>query len=81
MRVLDRLFIRRRLPRFGDIPDRARGRLDTACRDLAEAEDRMAERLGLADAPRLLLVDEEEAVVVEPAQRGTIAAVAQRRKP
>ena len=70
MRLFDRLFTRRRQqPRFADLSDRARGRLAVACRELTDAEDWMAEQLGLGRPPGLLLVDEEEAVVLSPRDR------------
>lgn len=79
MSLLARLFTRRRrLPRFADLPDAVRSRLDDACHELTEAEDRMAARLQLAVVPRLLLVDEEEAVVVTPRERADISAAADR---
>lgn len=79
MRLLDRFFTRRRqLPRFADLSESAHRRLNGACRELGDAEDRMAAHLGLAEPPRLLLVDEEEAVVITPEQRGEISAVAAR---
>lgn len=70
MGILDRLLTRRRrMPRFTLLAPRIRGRLVPVCRELSEAEDEVAARLGLAQPPRLLLVDEEEAVVVTPDER------------
>lgn len=81
MRLFDGLLTRRRqLPRYTDVPEGARRRLDRACRELTQAEDRMAARLGIAAPPRLLLVDEEEAVVITPDERKDISAVAARRQ-
>ncbi|TFZ03423.1 hypothetical protein [Ramlibacter rhizophilus] len=76
---LDRLFTRRRLPRFADVSDGTRLRLAGACQELGEDEDRVAARLGLASPPRLLLVDEETAVIILPEQREEIAGLAKRR--
>jgi hypothetical protein len=73
MRLLDGLFTRRRrLPRLDDVSVTVRRRLEGACRELTEAEDRMAAELGIADQPRLLLIDEEEAVVIGPDRRAVI---------
>lgn len=81
MRAIERFFTRRRrLPRFDDVSDSARRRLNDACRELSDAEDRMAALLHLPNPPRLLLVDEEEAVVITPEQRDEIAAVAARSR-
>ena len=74
MRLLDRLFTRRRrLPEFGGLSGGVRRRLTRACRDLAEAEDRVAARLGLPSPPRLLLVDEETAVILDVDERDDVA--------
>ena len=74
MRLLDRLFTRRRrLPEFAGLSGGVRRRLAGACRELTEAEDRVAARLGLASPPRLLLVDEETAVILAVDERGEIA--------
>lgn len=70
MRILDRLFTRRRhLPEFAGLQDGVRRRLTGACLELTEAEDRLAARLGLASPPRLLLVDEETAVILDAGER------------
>ena len=70
MRFFDRLLTRRReQPRFATLSPRVRRRLALACRELTEAEEAIAERLGLPAPPRLLFVDEEEAVIVSPCDR------------
>lgn len=40
---------------------------------MSDTEDRVAARLGLASPPRLLLVDEETAVILAVDERGEIA--------
>lgn len=70
MGILDRLLTRRRrMPRFATLAPRIRRRLAIVCGELSEAEEDMAARLGLPQAPRLLLVDEEAAVVLTPGER------------
>jgi ABC-type branched-subunit amino acid transport system ATPase component len=70
MGILDRLLTRRRrMPHFAALAPRVRRRLNTVCAELSEAEEEMAASLGLTQPPRLLLVDEEEAVVLTPDQR------------
>lgn len=70
MGIVDSLLTRRRrMPRFALLAPRIRRRLTLVCRELSEAEDEVAARLGLARPPRLLLVDEETAVVVTPDER------------
>lgn len=70
MRLFDPLLTRRhKQPRVVSQTPRARRRLALACRELTEAEDGIAERLGLAAPPRLLIVDEEGAVIVTPRER------------
>lgn len=70
MGILDRLLTRRRrMPRFALLAPRIRRRLGPVCRELSEAEDEVAARLGLPQPPRLLLVDEEEAVILTPDER------------
>lgn len=65
MALLDKLFTRRRgVPRFSALPQRTRQRLAAACHDLTRAENNMAEKVGLDTPPRLMLVDEEEAVII-----------------
>ena len=73
MRILEVLLVRRRgLPRFDRLPPRVQRRLALAGRELSDAEAEMASKLGLAHLPRLLMVDEEEAVVISPADRAGI---------
>lgn len=70
MGILDSLLTRRRrMPRFALLAPRIRRRLGLVCRELSEAEEELAAHLGLPRPPRLLLVDEEEAVVVMPDER------------
>lgn len=69
MGILDNLLTRhRRMPRFAALSPRIRRRLNIVCRELSEAEEELAARLGLPP-PRLLLVDEEEAVILTPGER------------
>jgi len=73
MGMLDKLFTRRRrLPCFAALAPRIRRRLAPVCRELGDAEQDIARHLGLPQPPRLLLVDEEEAVILTPAERGEI---------
>jgi hypothetical protein len=46
-----------------------RRRLVLACRELSDAEEGVAKRLALPTPPRLLMVDEENAVIVTPRDR------------
>ena len=70
MRLSEKLFTRRRnLPRFAALPPRTRHRLALACEELTQAENDMARRLGLATPPRLVIVDEEEAVILLASDR------------
>lgn len=70
MGILDRLLTRRRrMPLFATLAPRIRRRLNVVCRELSDAEEEIAARLGLPQPPRLLLVDEEEAVVLTPGER------------
>ena len=74
MRILDKLLTRRRdQPRFSALAPRVRHRLALACRELDDAEQALATRLGLPRPPRLLMVDEEEAVVLTPSDRAEIS--------
>lgn len=70
MRLFDRMFTRCR-PRPGSftLSDSTGRRLAPACRELIEAEERMARHMGLPTAPRLLLIDEEAAVILSPGER------------
>lgn len=73
MGFLDKLLTRRQgLPRFTGLTPRVRRRLVPACRELSEAEQELAERLDLPHPPRLLLVDEEEAIILTPDERAEI---------
>ena len=70
MRFIERLFTRRRTQRrFGDLEPRTRERLRRAICELSSAELSVAARLGLPEPPRLLMVDEETAVVLLPEDR------------
>jgi hypothetical protein len=63
--LLDAIFTRRRqVPRFSALPRRTRQRLSVACDDLTTTENEIARDLGLDTPPRLMLVDEEEAVLL-----------------
>jgi hypothetical protein len=74
MRILDKLLTRRRdQPRFSALAPHVRHRLALACRELGDAEQELATRLGLPQPPRLLLVDEEEAVILTPGDRAGIS--------
>jgi ABC-type branched-subunit amino acid transport system ATPase component len=74
MRLLDKLFTRRRgQPSFSTLAPRVRRRLTHACRELGDAEQALATRLGLPQSPRLLMVDEEEAVIITPSERAEIS--------
>ena len=63
---------RRRLPSFAALAPRVRRRLVPACRELADAEQQLAAHLGLPQPPRLLLIDEEEAVILTPGERAEV---------
>ncbi|WP_126174126.1 hypothetical protein [Altericroceibacterium xinjiangense] len=70
MAFLDKFFVRRQgLPRFSALPQRVRQRLALAARELADAEAEMADQLGLSQPPRLLMIDEEEAVILSGPDR------------
>lgn len=60
------------MPRFDGLAPRIQGRLVPVCQELSDAEDELATCLGLPQAPRLLLVDEEEAVILTPEERAGI---------
>ena len=73
MSFLEQLMIRRRgSRRFSTVPPRIRHRLAFASRELTQSEDEIARQLGLAEPPRLLMVDEEEAVILTPEDRKEI---------
>ena len=70
MASLKRMLMRRHdQRRFTDLKPRVRHRLALASRELAEAEESIAAALRLSRPPRLLMIDEEEAVVVLPNDR------------
>jgi len=70
MRFIDKWLIRRRgVRRFSTLSPQVRHRLALACRELSEAEQEIAARLDLPQPPRLLIVDEEEAVILTPSDR------------
>ncbi|MFC0252360.1 hypothetical protein [Massilia consociata] len=74
MGILDKLLTRRRrMPRFETLTPEVRRRLILVCRELNEAEEELAARLDLPQPPRLLLVDEEEAVILTPGERAETA--------
>lgn len=73
MRVLQRLLVRRYDQRqFADLDPRICRRLALAARELRDSEEAIAAAVGLAEPPRLLMIDEEEAVVVLPSDRETL---------
>jgi hypothetical protein len=75
MGFLRRLLVRRQShPRFSALPLRVRKRLALACQELSEAEAELAQRIGLPEPPRLLLIDEEQAAIIVPDERGASAA-------
>lgn len=81
MGLLGKMLIRRRhMPRVSDIPVRVLQRMTLACRELSEAEASIARRLGLSEPPRLLLIDEEEALIVTPADRDNLVGEDRSRK-
>ena len=74
MALLERFLVRRQgLPRFSALPHHVRRRLAFACQELTDAEAEMAEQLGLARPPRLLMVDEEEAVILFEPDRAELS--------
>lgn len=58
------------MPTFAALAPPVRRRLGPVCRELSDAEQELSDYLGLPRPPRLLLVDEEEAVIVTPEERG-----------
>lgn len=73
MHFWDRLVTRRRgSPRFSTLSARVRRRLSVACHELTETEEEVARQLGLPEPPRLLMIDEEEAVMLTPNDRAEI---------
>jgi hypothetical protein len=74
IRILEKLLTRRRdQPRFSALPRRVQQRLALACQELSDAEQALAARLDLPQPPRLLMVDEEEAVILTPSDRAKIS--------
>lgn len=74
MRILDKLLTRRRdQPRFSALAPHVQRRLTLASRELGDVEQALALRLGLPKPPRLLMVDEEEAVILTPGDRANIS--------
>ena len=70
MGIIDKLLTRRRrLPSFAALAPRIRRRLAPVCKELSDAEQDVADYLGLSRPPRLLLVDEENAVILTPEER------------
>lgn len=70
MGIFDRLLTRRRHAAcFAELAPRVRCRLGPVCQELGEAEQALAARLGLPRPARLLLVDEEAAVILTPDER------------
>ena len=70
MRFLDAFFTRSaRRPQRSALPRSVRRRLAQSCADLTQEENALAERFGLPMPPRLLIVDEEEAVIITYANR------------
>ena len=73
MRFLERMLTRRNHQRaFADLKPKVRERLTLAARELAGAEEEIAAAMGLPEPPRLLLIDEEEAVVLLPGDRSQL---------
>lgn len=73
MKWLDRLFMRQRAhPRADRLPEDSRRRLRYACRELTESERQTARTLALEDPPRMVLVDEETAVILPASIRWRI---------
>lgn len=70
MGILERLLTRRSHTEcFAALEPRVRRRLGPVCQELSEAEHALAARLGLSRPPRLLLIDEEQAVILTPDER------------
>ena len=70
MGIIDKFMTRRRhQPRFDTLAPRVRCRLAPVCQELSNAEQDLANYLGMPQPPRLLLVDEESAVVLRHDER------------
>ncbi|WP_300578607.1 hypothetical protein [Phenylobacterium sp.] len=73
MPLFDRYFRRQQdAPHVSDLSPAVRRRLTRSCDALTAAEAEIARRLDLPSAPRLLMIDEEEAVIVTPEERRLI---------
>jgi hypothetical protein len=70
MSLLDRILTRRRFrPLFSSLSLHVRSRFARACQELTEAEEAIAEQLGLPAPPRLVMIDEETAAIILPRDR------------
>lgn len=70
MGIWNKLLTRRaKQPRFSALAPRFQQRLALACRELSDAEQAIAAALDLPRPPRLLMIDEEKAVVLTPGDR------------
>ncbi len=65
-----------RLNYLSELPDRVQARLRESSKVQSADEDRWAERLGLSIAPRLSLVDEEDATLITGAERAFLEQTA-----
>lgn len=73
MGILDKLLTRRRnQPTFSALAPHFQQRLALASRELSDAEQSIAAQLDLPHPPRLLMVDEEKAVILYPSDRSNI---------
>ena len=73
MRFLDRIFTRcRRRPTASHLADSTRRRLAPACRELTDAEEQIARDMCLPTPPRLLLIDEEAALIISSKERSSM---------
>lgn len=74
IRILEKLLTRRLdQPRLSALPRHVQQRLALACQELSDAEQALAARLDLPRPPRLLIVDEEEAVILTPTERAELS--------
>lgn len=75
VRLIDKLFTRgSESPEAAALSPQVRRRIAAACRDLSNAEASIGQRMGLAQPPRLLMVDEEQGAIIAPTDRDRIAA-------
>lgn len=73
MRFLDKMLTRQRnQPSFSALTSRSQQRLALACQELSDAEEAIAAELDLPQPPRLLMIDEEKAVILTPGNRSDI---------